>query len=286
MSKKFFNKCRFGYPFPLETKTRIHFTETEISVRAEIFLKRNDSFMNMHNRSICHCWRGNVDLQIILDQNAAVNYMVKYATKSEKTGKTLKQIYKDIISPCTENDNANSKIRSLMIHSVAGNRDIGQCEVSRLLFSDPLYHSTFTYVIQSSDIYCREINLIELNNDQAIATKPSMIDFYRHRKSNEALIPHLHRINNLVEFVKMFVLVRNELKPRESSDNIVVTFYPRVRYNPENIDKHKEYCYHQLIRYSSWDNENYDEITNANTAIQRWTDFLKSAAPEIIASIK
>jgi hypothetical protein len=33
---------------------------------------------------MCHNWRGNVDLQIILDHQAAIDYMVKYATKSEK----------------------------------------------------------------------------------------------------------------------------------------------------------------------------------------------------------
>ena len=58
-----------------------------------------------------------------------------------------------------------------MIHLIAGNRDLRQCEVSRLLFSDPLYHSTFTCVMQSSDLYNKEININEINNDSASATK-------------------------------------------------------------------------------------------------------------------
>jgi hypothetical protein len=62
----------------------------------------------MHNRSFCHSWRGNVDLQIILDKSAAINYMVKYATKSEKTGKPLQQIYEDVIAPCVEDDNSRT----------------------------------------------------------------------------------------------------------------------------------------------------------------------------------
>jgi len=98
MSKKAPNKCRFGYPFKIENETRIDFIETTNNVKAEIYLKRNDPYLNMHNRSICHNWRGNVDLQIILDKNAAINYMVKYATKSEKTGKSLQQIYNEIVT--------------------------------------------------------------------------------------------------------------------------------------------------------------------------------------------
>jgi len=41
--------------------------------------------MNVHNRIVAQNWRGNVDMQIILDQQAAINYMVKYVTKGEYT---------------------------------------------------------------------------------------------------------------------------------------------------------------------------------------------------------
>jgi len=38
-----------------------------------------------------------------------------------------------------------TKLRSCMLKTVAGKRDLGQCEVSRLLMSEPLYHSSFEY---------------------------------------------------------------------------------------------------------------------------------------------
>lgn len=76
-------KCRFDYPLPLEEKTKIEFIETKRSIRAEIKLKRNDSFLNMHNRLITQNWRANTDMQIILDISACINYMVKYATKGK-----------------------------------------------------------------------------------------------------------------------------------------------------------------------------------------------------------
>jgi hypothetical protein len=285
-SKKAGNKCRFGYPFKLENQTRIEFIESENSVKAEIYLKRNDSYMNMHNRSICHNWRGNVDLQIILDHRAAIDYMVKYATKSEKTGKPLQQIYHDIFSTCNDDDNPNTKVRSLMIHLIAGNRDLGQCEVSRLLFSDPLYHSTFTYVMQSSDLYNKGININEINNDSASATKVSMIDLFRYRKKNPLLIPHLLKITNLIEFFRLFKLVKKEPRLRDSvefsSESVVVTMYPRIRFNPDNIEKYKEYCFHQIIRFSPWDDENYDEIKNVDSAIE---DF-KNSDTRVIGDYK
>ena len=80
-SSRIIGKCRFGYPFNNLEKTKIQFTETENNVSAEIVLKRNDPYLNMHNRFICQNWRGNTDMQMILDRNAAIRYMVKYATK-------------------------------------------------------------------------------------------------------------------------------------------------------------------------------------------------------------
>lgn len=129
----------------------------------------------MHNRLLCHNWRENVNMQIILDQSAAINYMVKYATKGEKAGQSMSQLFKDIIGASTIEDNPQTKIRSLMINSIAGKRDIGQCEVSRLIMSEPLYHSDFNYVIQSIDLDTREINLDKNTSDSDLATKKTFL---------------------------------------------------------------------------------------------------------------
>ncbi|CAF1095497.1 unnamed protein product, partial [Brachionus calyciflorus] len=61
---KISGQFRFKYPFDLQEKTKISFIENKNSVKAEISLVRNDPYMNMHNRFICHHWRGNVDMQI------------------------------------------------------------------------------------------------------------------------------------------------------------------------------------------------------------------------------
>ena len=136
------DECRFGYPKDKCLATHIEFIETAGSVKANIFLQRNDSFINTHNRLILENWMANVDMQIILDQAAAIAYLVKYATKSEKAGASLNDLYKSVIKFSDDNDNSITKIKSLMLKTVAGKRDIGQCEVCRLLNSEPLYSST------------------------------------------------------------------------------------------------------------------------------------------------
>ena len=77
------NICRFGYPFDLNDKSKLLFNEKSGRIDTEICLARNDPYMNPHSRLIAHAWRANVDQSIVVNHRAAVNYMVKYATKSK-----------------------------------------------------------------------------------------------------------------------------------------------------------------------------------------------------------
>ena len=89
--------------------------------------KRNDPFLNVHNRVMLEHWRANVDLQLILDSHAAITYMTKYAAKGEKAGRSLQTIVKTVVQKGNATDNASTAIRSAIVRSV-GNRDIGQGE--------------------------------------------------------------------------------------------------------------------------------------------------------------
>ena len=71
----------------------------------------------MHNRIICQNWCANVDMQIILDQAAAIAYMVKYATKGEKAGNSLNELLRSVILYAKEDYSPISKLRSLMLKS-------------------------------------------------------------------------------------------------------------------------------------------------------------------------
>ena len=63
-----------------------------------------------------------------------------------------------IIPPADKDENGQTKLRSLMIKSIAGKREFSQREVSRLLLSEPLYHSDFQYVSLITDLNTQEIN--------------------------------------------------------------------------------------------------------------------------------
>ena len=118
--------------------------------------------------------------------------MVKYATKGEKEGRGLTAIFNDVIGKASDTDNPQTKMRSLMINSVCGKRDIGQCEISRLLLSEPMYHSTFEYVSQSLDLDKRQLNT-DNDNPAVNIYKKSIMDYYADREGKSPCVFRIHQ---------------------------------------------------------------------------------------------
>jgi hypothetical protein len=201
------NACRFGFPFKLENTTRLEFSETNKSVKAEIKLKRNDQYLNTHNILTELCWQGNTDMQIILDEHAAISYMVKYAAKGEKAGSNLQEIYKTVIKHSKVEDNPISRLRALMLKTVSGKRDLGQCEVSRLLMAGNLYSSTFEYISQSLELKTSKLIKLPKNKEdnEAVVTSKSLIEFYANRADNAFQFK-----GNFYEFIKNFKVSKGE----------------------------------------------------------------------------
>ena len=71
----------------------------QISQRGpNVILKQNpqDVFINACNNDILSLWRGNVDLQYVINEIATVKYVCSYMTKGEKgMGETLKRVAKE-----------------------------------------------------------------------------------------------------------------------------------------------------------------------------------------------
>ena len=66
----------------------------QVKFRVEIFRRINDRWFNGHICPILECWQANIDFQLVLDVGKVVDYMTKYATKSEitKTRKVSKMM--------------------------------------------------------------------------------------------------------------------------------------------------------------------------------------------------
>ena len=84
--------CRFLFPQQVNSlaiSTTIEFKQKKDGTYSAVLkTKRNDPWINTHNRVQLSGWRANVDLQIILDVRACV----AYAAKAEKRSNNINQI--------------------------------------------------------------------------------------------------------------------------------------------------------------------------------------------------
>jgi len=305
--KNMLNKCRFGYPFASNQYTKINFSSnSNNNVNAEICIARNDPYMNPHSRLIAQHWRSNVDQSAIINYRAAVNYMVKYATKSnllyifgilsyaiyfkkivgEIPGQGFHEIVRAIGRSIKDGDNPVSKLKAIFLQSTCSKRDKGRPEVARGILGDHLFHSTFKYKSVSLDIGNKEI----IPFDQAIdenqrSTYKNLMEYFGERANIPLVQPYLNKVSSFIEFCRHFDVVKGQLRLRHNGNKLIIITNPRVRYNTSDINTHQHYCYYQLIKYSSWTTSSIKNISKEN-AIELWKDFLNNAPESILNSIR
>lgn len=87
------------YPPEEQVSSTISFQKLENNtIQATLTAKRNDPQVNSLNRVMLQHWRANVDLQVIVDVEACVRYMFKYAAKSEPRSQPIQSLYKSSVS--------------------------------------------------------------------------------------------------------------------------------------------------------------------------------------------
>lgn len=136
--------CRFGFPVDLRDRTVI---QEDNHGRPELIPARNDQLINMHDRLQLQGWRANVDKKPILSIHAAIQYVAKYASKSEPRSAAFSDVLNAALKAINpEEPNASLKsFQKLLLHTVA-ERDISAQETCHLLLEIPMYHSSRTFV--------------------------------------------------------------------------------------------------------------------------------------------
>ena len=134
--KKGNEDCHFGYPKPLQQVTTI----TTENGDPSLITARNDCLLNSYNPVQLSGWRANVDMQYVVSRRTVINYVAKYATKSEPCSKSLKTVYSTIMKSLKDDDKSLKVVQKILINSV-GERDYSAQETCHLLLQLPMYHA-------------------------------------------------------------------------------------------------------------------------------------------------
>ncbi|CAG8650526.1 20724_t:CDS:2 [Cetraspora pellucida] len=87
----------------------------------------------------------NVDIKPILNIHAALQYVAKYASKSELRSATFSELLNKILHESRPSDSSLGAFQHLLLHTVA-EHDISAQETCHLLLGIPLYHSSHRFV--------------------------------------------------------------------------------------------------------------------------------------------
>ncbi len=134
--------CRFRFSKEHTDQT---FIRDDIYGQPELVTARNDPYINPHNRLQLQGWRANVDLKPVLSIHAALQYILKYASKSEPRSTAFLEIFNEILNKSNPEAASLTSIQKLLINSVV-ERNISAQETCHLLLGIPLYHSSRVFV--------------------------------------------------------------------------------------------------------------------------------------------
>eukprot|EP00475_Leptophrys_vorax_P027414 TRINITY_DN390_c0_g1_i3.p1 TRINITY_DN390_c0_g1~~TRINITY_DN390_c0_g1_i3.p1 ORF type:complete len:1263 (+),score=286.93 TRINITY_DN390_c0_g1_i3:1057-4845(+) len=214
-------KCRFNFPKPLHTESRVHFEEQEDAVRVTFLSKRNDPRSSLYNPDQLKTWRANVDIEVILNEESCIKYMAKYTTKPEPRSRSVKELFQKIFM-ADENQTVKSLIKSLMIRSL-GERDIGMQETCHSLLQEKLHHSDFQYKV----IWLDSVRITESEN-----ASDDLVNQYAKRQD----MPEV----SLDDYVK-----------QKLGDKTIARWLPSLRFDPEDKNFWQT-AKNVLVRFFPW----------------------------------
>ncbi|XP_066932700.1 uncharacterized protein [Clytia hemisphaerica] len=261
-------ECRFKFPFECCEKTHLTFEKVKLKGCGEkyvpnIVLKRNDPRMNRHQQLQLQSWRANCDIQIILDHNACLNYIAKYASKAEKISDVAKEAFTSVIGNLSGKETSGNIFRKLIIKSV-GERDFSAQEVMHQIMSLKLHCSSFDVVSCSLE----GSRQMKIDND-GVETKTSFLDDYASR--------YVYEDN---EIRQNLTISAKDKKIQKRKKAVVVRTFPNYSPNPKS-DSYPLFCKFQLIKYKPW-KDSVDSLweglqaTN-ETYCQKWKEFINSS---------
>ena len=225
-------KCRFNFPFQHNEKTSlqfelIHSKDNTPKYKIQVVTKRNDSRLNSHQRLQLQGWRANCDIQLVVDYQACVEYLAKYAAKSETRSHLLKNTFSAIVHNCQSTADATTMIKKTVMKTL-GQRDFSAQETMHHLLSLNFVSSSFI-VFPVNLNGSHRLNLSDAPNEEV--TTDSLLDTYAQRDKYQADLKCNLTNMNFLEFATKYKLVSGKLvtQPKNLIPRVFPTYSSSIK---------------------------------------------------------
>ncbi len=275
-------KCRFHFPYQMRDKTEITYEPRKNNPEPKVTIatKRNDPLVNHHNRVLFETWRSNIDIQAIVDYQACINYLAKYAAKCEKKSDRINATLETMSKKLTTSSSIHSLYRKLMI-SCSADRDISAQEACHEILGLSLVsHPEHRF----EDVNLRATRGIQVRGNRA-RVFPNKVDIYADRAKHG--FDDLVNVN-LDTFVRTYN-IRNLTKD-EPTINIdtnqkskkILNYFPNISAKRDG-KKFSEFCKLELLKYKPWSGNRsnaWNNLEDANEIIAFYDEFMTSKESE------
>ena len=104
--------CQFGYPKPCRDLSELSKDPGRDFV--ELNTRRNDELLNSYNATFILGWRANIDFQPVINKEAVIAYVAKYASKGESTSSSYQDTLQKAISHLQDSDAAEVAYQKML----------------------------------------------------------------------------------------------------------------------------------------------------------------------------
>ncbi|XP_055329698.1 uncharacterized protein LOC129582250 [Paramacrobiotus metropolitanus] len=234
-------QCRYGFPKEIRDDSLLDKSKEKWALE----LKRNDPRVNRHNEFSLKIWRANVDFSPIVDRYAVLNYVAKYASKSEPRSSTYAEILHHIIrEEVTDADLGKKAIQKLLMKSIS-ERDYSAQECCHLLLGHDLYQCSrpFVTIVLKSDEWIPVAD-IEHEEGGASSENKTILQKYSARHTSLENVP-------LLEIAKRYTWIRNGWRKRIRGKQAVVRLFPKLQLTDEAPTR-EEFYRQQVLLQVPW----------------------------------
>lgn len=148
------------------------------------YSRRNDEILNFFNTGFILGWRANIDFRPVINKEAVIAYVAKYASKSETSSNSYEQTLQLAISHLKEDDAAGIAYQKLL-STFSSKRDISGQEICHILLGCSLVKSSGkvrSLCVLSNDSSTARTGLVEKYKTRPMASMENitLLEFATH----------------------------------------------------------------------------------------------------------
>lgn len=216
-------------------------------IKIDFLPQTNDRWIVPHNPLGLTAWGGNMDMSLLIDANAVVEYVAEYITKSEPTSRGLQNILRTAIAKRIDSGQPETKKILRTVFNLLSKRDKCSQGVNHLIASRPLVYCSHQFIDINLLSEMRQVNNGSANSDEneddedIPALKKSLMDLYELRHLNASWRdPHLKPSDDVLALISFAKSVTDytsspssKIIPRKNASKIIPVFSPEFSSNPD-----------------------------------------------------